>query len=220
MSTVRVLIADDQRVVREGLATLLGLLPGIEVVGTAVDGEDAVRQVESCSPDVVLMDLSMPHCDGVEATRRILASRPDIRIVVLTTYRDDEWVYPALAAGARGFVTKDAGAEDIRQAVLTVAAGHAQLDPTVQSRLLDAFARRPAVPEPASDLARPDGLTPREIDVLVRVAAGLSNQEIAADLVVSDATVKTHITHLLAKTGSRDRAQLVGYAYRAGVIEP
>ncbi|HEY3501688.1 MAG TPA: response regulator transcription factor [Actinocatenispora sp.] len=209
---IRVLIVDDQRVVRDGLTMLLGLLPGIEVVGAAVDGDDAVARTDALAPDVVLMDLSMPHCDGPTATRRILAAHPRVRVVVLTTYSDDEWVFAALDAGARGYVTKDASAEEIRQAITTVAAGQALLDPSVQRLLLDGYARAtraPAAPDPA-------GLTGRERDVLRLIAAGLSNAEIAAELVISEATVKTHITHLLAKTGCRDRAQLVALAYRTG----
>jgi DNA-binding NarL/FixJ family response regulator len=216
---VTVLVVDDQRVVREGLSTLLGLLDGITVVGTAVDGEDAVRQAGALRPDVVLMDLSMPHCDGPTATRRILAAHPRTRIVVLTTYKDDEWVDAALDAGARGYLTKDASADEIRRAITTVAAGEAQLDPSVQRRLLDGRGRATDRPRPAATPAAA-GLTARELDVLRRIAAGDSNAEVAANLVVSEATVKTHITHLLAKTGCRDRAQLVTFAYRAGIAEP
>ena len=217
---VTVLVVDDQRVVREGLSTLLGLLDGITVVGTAVDGDDAVRQAGALRPDVVLMDLSMPHTDGPTATRRILAAHPRTRVVVLTTYKDDEWVDAALDAGARGYLTKDASADEIRAAITTVAAGEAQLDPSVQRRLLDGRARAgtPAA-RPAATPATA-GLTAREVDVLRRIAAGDSNAEIAANLVVSEATVKTHITHLLAKTGCRDRAQLVTFAFRGGLAEP
>jgi DNA-binding NarL/FixJ family response regulator len=214
---VRVLVADDQRVVRDGLTMLLGLLDGIDVVGTAVDGLDAIASAERLRPDVVLMDLSMPRCDGPTATRRILADHPEIRIVVLTTYSDDEWVFAALNAGARGFVTKDASAAEIEHAITTVAGGEALLDPSVQRRLLDAYAR--GIP---AGVASPDAaaLTAREAEVLAHIAAGESNAEIAVALTVSAATVKTHITHLLAKTGSRDRAQLVRYAYRYGHARP
>ncbi len=219
---VRVLVVDDQTVVREGLVSLLSLLPGIEVVGAAVDGDDAIRQTWATDPDVVLMDLNMPRCNGVEATERLQAERPQTRVVVLTTYSDDAWVFAALQAGARGFLTKDAGAAEIRRAITTVAAGHAQLDPSVQSRLLDAlrsgqhFAVGGAAAEPEPP-PLPDDLTPREAEVLTRIAAGLSNQEIATVLFVSEATVKTHINHLFTKTGLRDRAQLVGYAFRQGL---
>ncbi len=224
---VRVLIADDQKIVREGLVTLMGLLPGIEVVGAAVDGDDAVRQAVALRPDVVLMDLNMPRCNGVEATRRLREEQPATRVVVLTTYSDDAWVFSALQAGARGFLTKDAGADEIRRAVLTVAAGQAQLDPSVQRRLLDAFGSgqhfavaEPAEPAEPAPAGLPDELTPREAEVLAQIAAGLSNTEIAAALFVSEATVKTHINHIFTKTGLRDRAQLVGYAFRHGLAAP
>jgi DNA-binding NarL/FixJ family response regulator len=217
---VRVLIADDQKVVRDGLAMLLGLLDGIEVVGTAVDGADAVRQATAADPDIVLMDLNMPTVDGVEATRRLVEQGARARVVVLTTYADDDWVFRALQAGARGFLTKDAGAEEIRQAISTVAAGQAQLDPSVQRRLLEALASgaKLGTADPATAAVVDDGLTAREAEVLVEIAGGHSNTEIAARLFVSEATVKTHVNHLLAKTGCRDRAALVGYAYRTGRI--
>jgi DNA-binding NarL/FixJ family response regulator len=229
---VRVLVADDQKIVREGLVTLMGLLPGIEVVGAAVDGDDAVRQALALSPDVVLMDLNMPRCNGVEATERLREQLPATRVVVLTTYSDDAWVFSALQAGALGFLTKDAGADEIRRAVLAVAAGQVQLDPTVQRRLLEALssgrhfavagAGPTASPEPEPGVAAPlpDDLTPREAQVLGHIAAGLSNTEIATTLFVSEATVKTHINHIFTKTGLRDRAQLVGYAFRHGLATP
>jgi DNA-binding NarL/FixJ family response regulator len=215
---IRVLVADDQKVVRDGLAMLLGLLDGIEVIGTAVDGADAVRQALAAEPDIVLMDLNMPTVDGVEATRRLVEAGARARVVVLTTYADDDWVFRALQAGARGFLTKDAGAEEIQQAITTVAAGQAQLDPSVQRRLLEALASgaRLGVEERATPVD--DGLTAREAEVLVEIAHGWSNAEIATRLFVSEATVKTHINHLLAKTGCRDRAALVGYAYRTGRV--
>jgi DNA-binding NarL/FixJ family response regulator len=215
---IRVLIADDHKIVREGLASLLGLLPGIHVVGAAIDGDDAVRQASELHPDVVLMDLNMPRCNGVQATARLRTEQPQVRVVVLTTYSDDAWVFAALQAGARGFLTKDAGADEIRRAITTVAAGHAQLDPSVQSRLLDALSRGDqfAVAGPGA----PDELTPREAEVLGHIAAGLSNAEIAAALFVSEATVKTHINHIFTKTGLRDRAQLVRYAFRHGLATP
>jgi DNA-binding NarL/FixJ family response regulator len=217
---IRVLIADDQKVVRDGLVMLLGLLDGIDVVGTAVDGADAVRQALTADPDIVLMDLNMPTVDGVEATRRLVEAGARARVVVLTTYADDDWVFRALQAGARGFLTKAAGAEEIEQAITTVAAGQAQLDPSVQRRLLEALASgaKLAVAEPGPPAPVDDGLTAREEEVLVEIAGGHSNAEIAARLYVSGATVKTHINHLLAKTGCRDRAALVGYAYRTGRV--
>jgi DNA-binding NarL/FixJ family response regulator len=214
---VRVLVADDQTVVRDGLAVLLGLLADVEVVGTARDGEDAVRQTGEQLPDVVLMDLRMPRCDGVEATRRIRQEYPDVQVVVLTTFADDESIFAALDAGARGFLTKDATSEEIAQALRTVTAGEALLDPAIQRRLIEVMTSRPR--KPASAAALPDGLTAREGEILTLIAAGLSNAEIAAALVVTEATVKTHINHLLAKTGQRDRAQVVAYAYRHGLAE-
>jgi len=232
-SDIKVLVADDQKIVREGLVTLLGLLPGITVVGAATDGEDAVRQALDLRPDVVLMDLNMPHCDGVEATERLRRLRPDAAVVVLTTYSDDAWVFAALQAGARGFLTKDAGTEEIQRAITDVAAGHAQLDPSVQRRLLEALhsgnrfavadasadeqAGAPAPPGTGADAEPPDGLSPRETEVLRHIAAGESNGEIATALYVSEATVKTHIHHMLSKTGLRDRSQLVSYAFRNGL---
>ena len=217
VSEVRVLIADDQKVVRDGLATLLGLLDGITVVGTAVDGDDAVRQALQLDPDVVLMDLHMPNCSGVEATEQLAAAGARCRVVVLTTYSDDDWVFAALRAGARGFLTKDASADEIRTALTTVARGDAQLDPTVQRRLLEALSHGGVAALPASI---PDNLTPREVGVLQLIAAGRSNSEIANELYVSDATVKTHVNHILAKTAARDRAQLVAYAVRHGLAQP
>ena len=245
VAPVRVLIADEQKIVREGLVSLLSLLPGIDVVGAATDGDDAVRQALSLRPDVVLMDLNMPRCNGVQATEQLRDRQPGTRVVVLTTYADDEWVFAALQAGARGFLTKDAGAEEIRRAIATVASGDAQLDPSVQRRLLDALASgqrlavagQPAPPSPAPSSpapissttgstgaaapnAHPGELTPREAEVLRHIAAGLSNTEIAAALFVTEATVKTHINHIFTKTGLRDRAQLVRYAYQHGLVHP
>jgi DNA-binding NarL/FixJ family response regulator len=215
-----VLAADDQRVVREGLAMLLGLLPDVEVVGTAADGEEALDLAERLRPDVILMDLRMPRVDGVEATRRLRASHPEIKVVVLTTYADDRSVIEALRAGALGYLTKDAGADEIRQALRRVADGQASLDPAVQMHLVEAIAggaqgSNPVGP-PAAGL--PDGLTPREAEVLGLIGAGLSNAEIAARLFVSEATVKSHVNHMLPKIGARDRAQAVGYAYRHGLV--
>jgi DNA-binding NarL/FixJ family response regulator len=212
--TVRVLVADDQTVVREGLVLLLGLLPGVEVAGTAADGEQAVRLAAAELPDVVLMDLRMPRMDGVEATRRIRASHPGVQVVVLTTYSDDESVFAALRAGARGYLTKDTDPETLARAIATVSGGQAHFDPEVQRRLAEEVARRPHRP---SDL--PDGLTAREGEVLRLIAAGRSNAEIAAELFISAGTVKTHINNLFAKAGLRDRAQAVTYAYRHGLGE-
>jgi DNA-binding NarL/FixJ family response regulator len=214
----RVLVVDDQTVVRDGLVLLLGLLPGLEVVGSAGDGEEALRLVAENHPDVVLMDLRMPRVDGVEATRRIKAAHPSVQIVVLTTYSDDESVFAALQAGARGYLTKDAGAEEIARAIAAVCDGEAQLDPSVQRRLVDALAMGgPPTRRRRGDL--PDGLTQREAEVLTLIAAGRSNAEIARELFISEATVKTHINNLFAKAGLRDRAQAVTYAYRKGLAD-
>jgi DNA-binding NarL/FixJ family response regulator len=212
VSEIRVLIADDQRVVREGLAVLLDLLPGVVVVGTAADGEQAVELAVELAPDVVLMDLRMPRCDGIEATRR-LRERTDVQVIALTTYADDRSVLDALRAGARGYLTKDAGGEEIHRALTQVAEGQAVIDPAVAHHLVDTIATGPAR-APRS----PDGLTPREAEVLALIAEGLTNTEIAGRLFVSEATVKSHVNHLLAKIGARDRAQAVGYAYRTGLV--
>ena len=212
---IRVLIADDQTIVREGLATVLGLSPGIEVVAAAADGEEAVRLAERERPDVVLIDLRMPRCDGLEATRRILARRPATRVVALTTYADDESVFAALEAGARGYLTKDVSAADLQHAIRTVHAGEALLDPSVQRRLLERL--RQAATAPAAT-SFPDGLTQREVDVLRAIAEGLSNREIADRLSISEATVKTHINNIFYKAGLRDRAQAVVYAVRHDLI--
>jgi DNA-binding NarL/FixJ family response regulator len=209
---IRVLVADDQRVVREGLAMLVGLLDDVEIVGTAADGAEAVRMARETRPDVVLMDLRMPELDGSAATRRIRDELPETQVLVLTTYADDDSLFPALQAGARGYLTKDSSAEEIEQAIRAVAAGRTHLEPAVQQRLVAAVAdARPA----AAQL--PDELTAREVDVLKLIAAGLSNTEIAAALVVSGATVKTHVNHIFQKTGARDRAQAVRYAYEHGI---
>ena len=216
--TIRVLLADDQRVVREGLGTLLGLLEGIELVGTAADGEEAVALAAARDPDVVLMDLRMPRVDGIEAIRRLAESGSRARAIALTTYADDASVLGALRAGARGYLTKDAGAEEIRAAVEAVARGEAALDPAIQRHVVAALAgEAAAAPASATSRELPDGLTPREAEVLELIAAGLSNAEIADRLVVSAATVKSHVNHLFAKAGVRDRAQAVTYAYRHGL---
>ncbi|MFD9322633.1 response regulator [Streptomyces sp. NPDC060053] len=214
----RVVVADDQTVVREGIVMLLGLLPGVEVVGAAGDGEEAVRLVAELAPDVVLMDLRMPRCDGVEATRRIRSQHPGTQVVVLTTYADDESLFPALKAGARGYLTKDAGGDEIVRAVHSVLSGDAGLSPSVQRRLLERLSA--PEPEPAAPAVAPDGLTTREAEVLVLIAEGLSNQEIARRLSVSTATVKTHINNMFSKTGLKDRAQAVRYAYGKGLVRP
>ncbi|MFI8525983.1 response regulator [Promicromonospora sukumoe] len=222
---VRVLTADDQKVVREGLALLLGLLPGVEVVGAAEDGEQAVRLVAELAPDVVLMDLRMPRCDGVEATRRIVASGATTKVLVLTTFADDRSVIGALQAGAAGYLTKDAGADEIRSALFRVVDGDAALDPAVQRHLVAAISRQPALPRAAGPPSTPFSvppsvLTPRESEVLRLIALGQSNAEIAAELVISEGTVKSHITHILTKIEARDRAHAVSYAFRTGLLDP
>jgi DNA-binding NarL/FixJ family response regulator len=214
---IRVLVADDQRVVREGLATLLGLLTGVEVVGTAADGDEALALAIQLRPDVVLMDLRMPHCDGVEATRRLREHDASIKVLVLTTYTDDRSVIDALRAGARGYLTKDAGAGEIREALDRVTRGQAAIDPAVQHHLVSAIVAGPATTSTGHAPQLPAGLTQREAEVLALIAQGLSNLEIAGRLVVSETTVKSHINHLFAKTGVRDRAQAVTYAYRHGL---
>jgi DNA-binding NarL/FixJ family response regulator len=217
--TTRVLIADDQRVVREGLTMVLGLMPGVEIVGSASDGEEAIALVEEFHPDVVLMDLRMPRCDGVEATRRLTQSGTTTKVVVLTTYADDHSVIQALRAGACGFLTKDAGSPEIAAALEAAKRGDSAIDPAVQRHLVKAIARTaPLQWFPPDQTQLPDDLTPREASVLVLIAEGLSNAEIAEHLTVTETTVKSHINHLYSKTGARDRAQAVTYAYRHGLV--
>ncbi len=217
---VSVVVADDQTAVREGLVLLLGTLPGIVVAGQAADGDAAVDLVAAVRPHVVLMDLNMPGCGGVAATRRITADHPGTRVVVLTTYADDESIISALQAGALGYLTKDATRAEIGRAVLTDAAGQAVLDPGVQRRLLSAAARGHDTSSPPGTPPDDGELTPREAEVLRLIAAGRSNREIARALFVSEATVKTHVNRIFAKTGSRDRAQAIRYAYTHGYAEP
>jgi DNA-binding NarL/FixJ family response regulator len=226
---VTVIVADDQSAVREGLVLLLGTLPGIVVAGEAADGNAAADLVAEVKPQVVLMDLNMPGSDGVSATRRITAEHPGTRVVVLTTYADDDSIIGALQAGALGYLTKDATRAEIGRAVLAAAAGQAILDPGVQQRLLSAAARAAGTPGspgaaqvPGPHGASPGGddLTPREAEVLRLIAAGASNREIARALFVSEATVKTHVNRIFAKTGSRDRVQAMRYAYAHGYAEP
>lgn len=207
---MKVIVADDQTAVREGLVTILGLIPGVEVVGAAATGAEAIELSDLFAPDVVLMDLNMPRVDGVEATAQIRARHPATQVVVLTTYADDDSILKALNAGALGYLTKNASRDDIRRALESAAAGHAHLDPAAHATVLQA-ASRPRVIEP------PDGLTPREAEVLTLIADGLSNRDIAARLYLSEATVKTHVNHIFAKTASRDRAQAVAYAHRHGL---
>jgi DNA-binding NarL/FixJ family response regulator len=216
MSTT-VLVADDQELVRAGLLTILGRQPDLEVVGEAGDGLQAVAAVRRLRPDVVLMDIRMPNLDGLEALRRIMADGdPAPRVIVLTTFDLDEYVFAALRAGASGFLLKGTPTEHLVTAVRAVAEGDALIDPSVTRRLIEEFARRPAAaPPPALD-----ELTARERDVLDLVARGLSNVEIAERLVVSAATVKTHVAHILMKLGVRDRVQAVILLYESGAITP
>ena len=226
---VTVVVADDQSAVREGLVLLLGTLPGITVAGEAADGDAVVQLVATVKPQVVLMDLNMPGCDGVAATTRITAEHPGTRVVVLTTYADDESIIRALQAGALGYLTKEATRAEIGRAVHAAAAGQAILDPGVQQRLLSAAARAPGAPGVPAAPGTPgtgaaggadDELTPREAEVLRLIAAGQSNREIARTLFVSEATVKTHVNRIFAKTASRDRAQATRYAYTHGYADP
>jgi DNA-binding NarL/FixJ family response regulator len=214
MRRIRVVIADDQTAVREGLELLLGLLDDVEVVGAAGDGDEAVRLVIEHDADVALLDLRMPRCDGVTATVRIRAEHPRTQVVILTTYAEDVDITGALQAGALGYLTKDAGRVQIAGAIRAAAAGQGVLDPQVQQRLVAAAVGAPA---PAAPGELPDGLTAREAEVLTLIATGLSNREIATRLFLSEATVKSHINHLFAKAGVRDRAQAVQYAYRHGL---
>ncbi len=215
---IRVMVVDDQALVREGLMTLLDAAAGIAPVAAAADGEEAVRLAARHRPDVVLMDLRMPVLDGVEATRRIRAAQPDTEIVVLTTHADEASILDALSAGARGYLTKDAGIAEISRAVHAAAAHQAVLDPVAQSTLIEAATAGAHRAGPSSTPpGLPDDLTPREAEVLSLIARGLSNGEIASTLVVSEATVNTHINHVFAKIGARDRAQAVHYAYTHGL---
>ena len=221
MAPIRVLVVDDQELVRSGFCVILDAADGITVVGEAANGEAAVSQVAARSPDVVLMDIRMPGMDGLEATRLLTRASPDgtaPKVVMLTTFDLDEYVYEALRAGASGFLLKDSPRHDLIAAVRAAAAGDALLAPSVTRRLIEAFARRP--PETAPAPSRLASLTARERDVLLMLARGRSNAEIAAGLFVSEATVKTHVGNLLAKLGLRDRVQAVIVAYETGLVVP
>ncbi|MFC5143150.1 response regulator [Streptomyces aureoversilis] len=220
MTTIRVLIADDQMMVRQGFTVLLNAEPGIEVVGQAVDGLDAVAKTAELAPDVVLMDIRMPELGGIEATRRITApAEAAAKVLVLTTFDLDEYVYEALRAGASGFLLKDASAEDLARAVRVVAAGDALLSPNITKRLISEFSRMTGAPR-APLKERVGSLTERETEVLSLVAQGLSNAEIAARLVVAEQTVKTHVSRILVKLGLRDRTQAAVFAYETGLVRP
>jgi DNA-binding NarL/FixJ family response regulator len=214
---LRVVIADDQASVREGLVLLLGGLPGIEVVGAAADGEQAIAQVADQHPDAILLDLNMPVLDGIGATRRLVAEHPGVAIVVLTTYVDDTNVMEALKAGARSYLTKDADRTDIARALQAAAGGLTVFDSRVHDTLMAAtVAPAPAAPSDAGSAPRvlPDGLTQREAEILALIARGLTNPEIAQQLCLSNHTIKSHINRIFTKTQSRDRAAAIGYAHR------
>ncbi|MCF4139519.1 response regulator transcription factor [Streptomyces sp. Tue 6430] len=217
--TIRVLIADDQQMVRQGFTVLLNTRPDIEVIGQAVDGLDAVAQVAELSPDVVLMDIRMPELGGIEATRRITVATPGIKVLVLTTFDLDEYVYEALRAGASGFLLKDASADQLAEAVRIVAAGDALLAPGITRKLIAEFSRLDGTPR-APLKERVGDLTERETEVLTLIAQGLSNAEIARQLVVAEQTVKTHVGRILVKLGLRDRTQAAVFAYESGLVRP
>jgi DNA-binding NarL/FixJ family response regulator len=215
---LRVVIADDQASVREGLVLLLGGLPDIDIVGAAADGEQALTLVAEHEPDAILLDLHMPVLDGIGATRRLVAEHPGVAIVVLTTFADDSSVLDALHSGARSYLTKDADRADIARALHAAASGLTVFDPRVHATLLAATSPRAAASGPAAPAASaPDGLTDREIEILGLIARGLTNPEIAAQLFLSNHTIKTHINRIFAKTGSRDRAAAIGYAHRHNI---
>ncbi|MGW2206600.1 response regulator [Streptomyces sp. NPDC001774] len=219
-SPIRVLIADDQMMVRQGFTVLLNAEPGIEVVGQAVDGDDAVARSAELVPDVVLMDIRMPGTGGIEATRTLTSvAGSTVKVLVLTTFDLDEYVYEALRAGASGFLLKDASAEELAHAVRVVAAGDALLAPHITKRLIAEFSRLSAAPRaPLKD--RVGDLTERETEVLALIANGLSNAEIAARLVLAEQTVKTHVSRILIKLGLRDRTQAAVHAYDIGLVRP
>ena len=213
---IRVLVVDDEAMIRAGFRMLLSAQEDIEVVAEASNGLDAVSQAARFHPDVVLMDIRMPELDGLEATRRILAADPDARVLILTTFDLDEYVYEALRAGASGFVLKDDPAEQLIAAVRTVAAGDSLLSPSVTKRVIKQFVRIPR-PDPPKEL---EELTARELEIFRLIADGLSNGEIAQELYISETTVKTHVTHILQKLNLRDRVQAVVLAYQTGLFDP
>jgi len=214
---IRILIADDQELVRTGFRVVLDAEPDLEVVGEAGDGFAALDAVETHRPDIVLMDIRMPNLDGIEATRRIAAGDGSPRILILTTFDLDDYVYEALRAGASGFLLKDARAEELQQAVRTVASGDALLSPGITRRLIESYTRRPPPTLHPAPLAE---LTPRELEVLRHLARGLSNTEIAHELVIGDATIKTHVARIFSKLDLHDRAQAVVLAYESGLVQP
>jgi DNA-binding NarL/FixJ family response regulator len=222
MSSIRVLLVDDQALIRAGFRMILDAESDIEVVGESSNGEQAIDSVKRLKPHVVLMDIRMPELDGIEATRRILAANDErdepVRVLMLTTFDLDEYVYDALRAGASGFLLKDVPAEQLVDGIRLVAAGEALLAPSVTRRLISEFTR--AVPATSEPPASMDELTPREVEVLKLIARGLSNAEIAEELIVSSTTVKTHVARILHKLGLRDRVQAVVSAYETGLVNP
>ncbi|MER6122513.1 response regulator transcription factor [Streptomyces sp. NPDC001795] len=218
--TIRVLIADDQMMVREGFSVLLGAMPDIEVVGEAVNGREAVDRVRELAPDVVLMDIRMPELNGIEATREIVAANGSAKVLVLTTFDLDEYVYQALRAGASGFLLKDASARQLADGVRVVASGEALLAPSVTKRLIAEFSKLSDRPRFGPVQAAYGDLTERETEVLVLIAQGLSNVEIAERLVVAESTIKTHVSRILVKLGLRDRTQAAVFAYEARLVTP
>jgi DNA-binding NarL/FixJ family response regulator len=216
--TIRAVIADDQMMVREGFSVLLNAQPDIDVVGEAVDGQDAIDKVTALVPDVVLMDIRMPGLNGLEATRQIAQAELPTRVLMLTTFDLDEYVYEALRAGASGFLLKDSSARELTDAVRIVASGDALLAPSITKRLIGEFSRMGAPRGPSR--ARLDDLTERETEVLALIAQGLSNSEIAAHLVVAEQTVKTHVGRILVKLGLRDRTQAAVFAFETGLVTP
>ena len=217
-SPVRVLLADDDDLMRAGLRAVLSTDVAIRVVGEAEDGRAAVRRVRELAPDVILMDVRMPDLDGISATREVLAAAPEAKVVILTTFEQDDYIFGALSAGASGFLLKRTSPEDLIAAIHTVAAGDALLSPSVTRRVIDRTTRHP--PPDRSAASRLAQLTPREREVLELVARGLSNTEIAAALVVEESTVKTHVKRILSKLRLRDRVQAVIFAYESGLTEP
>jgi DNA-binding NarL/FixJ family response regulator len=214
---IRILIADDQELIRTGFRVVLDAEPDLDVVGEAPDGLAAIDAAHTLRPDIVLMDIRMPNLDGIEATRRIAATHGSPRILILTTFDLDDYVYEALRAGASGFLLKDARADELRHAVRTVASGDALLSPTITRRLIENYTRRPPPQPHPAPLAQ---LTPRELEVLRLLARGLSNTSIAHTLTVSDATIKTHVARIFSKLDLHDRAQAVVLAYETGLIQP
>jgi DNA-binding NarL/FixJ family response regulator len=221
--TIRVLVADDQAVVRQGVVLLLSTSDDMEVVAQASDGREALRLASELRPDVALVDLRMPGLDGAQVTERIVSAGTGARVLILTTYADDDAVMPALRAGAAGYLTKDVTSEALLAAVRDVAAGRTVLDPAVQQRLVQLVVSEPNVaagaPAPAGTPAGTEGLTRREADVVRLVAQGLNNRQVAKEMVVSEATVKTHLNHILAKLAMQDRAALIAWAWRHGLAD-